>query len=253
MTFWMPDRVREDSSAFKLTVTDAVCVGPPEMQFLMGGSSMAAAVEAAEATFEMPLLWATTQFMNTGMLGETVEFEANRIGGGRNVVQAEVIVSKSSEPIARMAAALGGSKPDHDTQIVAMPNVGAPLECPIKTDTTFTTDANLIGQFERRTAFEDNDAGVEHMWIKPKADLPNHAGLLSIISDFILGVHPLTRGGRTLDNTIRIGATAPSGWVLCVRELLSVVRGVAHIEQRLFFEDGTFLASTSQTGLIPRQ
>ncbi|MEO1406219.1 MAG: hypothetical protein AAFV54_06970 [Pseudomonadota bacterium] len=248
----MPTRTGDGPSRFQLTVTDAVCVGPPEMQFLMGGSSMAAAIETAEATFEMPLLWATTQFMNTGMLGETVEFEALKIGGGRNVIQAEVVVSKAGEPIARMAAALGGSKPDHDTQIVAMPDVATPLDCPVKTDTTFTTDANLIGQFERRTAFEDNDTGVEHMWIKPKAGLPNNAGLLAIISDFILGVHPLTRGGRTLDNTLRLNTTSPAGWVLCSRELLSVIRGVAHIEQRLFFEDGTFLASTSQTGLIPR-
>ncbi|MEM9668513.1 MAG: hypothetical protein AAF950_06265 [Pseudomonadota bacterium] len=252
MTFWMPKRTGDSSPVFQLEVTDPVCVGPPEMQFLMGGSSMAAAIETAEATFDMPLLWATTQFMNTGMRGETVEFRAEKIGGGRNVIQAEVIASKAGAPIARMAAALGSSKPGSDGQFTKMPDVPAAADCPIKTDTTFTTDANLIGQFERRTAFEDNDAAVEHMWIRPKADIPSTAGLLAIISDFILGVHPLTRGGRTLDNTLRIGATAGSGWVLCARELLSITRGIAHIEQRLFFENGAFLASTSQTGLLPR-
>jgi len=252
MTFWTPAHTGNETNPFRLVVQDAACVGPPDMQFLMGGSAMAAAVEAAETTFDMPLLWCTMQFVNAGRPGDEIEIKAQRVGGGRNVVQSEVILSKAGEPIAQMAAALGGGKPGNDGQFVKMPAVSAPDDCPVKTDKTFTTSANLIGQFKRRTALEDNDAGAEHMWIRPIFDAPNGAGLLSIISDFILGVHPLTRGGRTLDNTLRLHAIAPAGWVLCARELLSVTRGVAHIEQRLFFEDGTFLASTSQTGLLPR-
>lgn len=94
-----------------------------------------------------------------------------------------------------------------------MPDVPPPEDCSIKADDAFACSDNLLGQFERRTALEDSDAGIEHLWMRPALDMPVTAGLLAILSDFILGAHKQSRGGTSLDNTFRLYALKETDWV----------------------------------------
>ena len=97
-----------------------------------------------------------------------------------------------------------------------------------------------------------DEEGIEYLWVRALGGFPLNAGLLAIMADFFLGAHTRTRGGTSLDNTFRLFATAPSGWVLNVTQFAGFDRGAVHGTVHQFAEDGTLLAMASQTGLLPK-
>jgi acyl-CoA thioesterase len=151
-----------------------------------------------------------------------------------------------------MFAALG-ARPGNSRQFIQMPKVDSPKNCPKKDDPLIQTDGNLICEFDRRTALEDPDAGLEYMWIKPIRDIPITSGLLALTSDFMLGAHRNTRGGTSLDNTLRIFSVEPTDWILCVTQMSGFREGVAMGVTHQFTEEGCLLSTSSQTGLLPRR
>ncbi len=251
--FWTP-RPSEASGTFQIEATDVACVGPPEDQFFMGGVAMAAAIEALQTWSGKPLLWTTIQFLNHGMYGDQLEITVEKSGGGRSVVQAMAKVMREGHQLQTLIAALGERPGEPDQQFEKVPNdVPAPEECALKQDDAFARPGNLIDQFERRTALEDPERGLEWMWMRPKFRADITAPLLALMSDFFLGAHERSRGGTSLDNTIRICALRPTEWVLSVTQIASFSSGAVQGYQRQFAEDGTLLSISSQTGLLPRR
>ncbi|MGD1935511.1 MAG: acyl-CoA thioesterase [Candidatus Phaeomarinobacter sp.] len=254
MTFWSPEPYTKPAggdAAFRMTALPQACVGPDEHQFFMGGLAMAAAVEALERTTGKPLLWATIQFLSHGFLDDEIDIDAKTVGGGRNVTQMMATLSKGDVVLQRVIGALGERPNGRGDVFVSMPDVPPPGGCAPKADDAFGRPDNLLAQFERRTAIEDNDRGLECMWMRPLFDAEVNAPLLALMSDFFLGAHPATRGGTSLDNTLRVHATVPSEWVLCVTQFAGFVRGAVHGSQHMFSQDGVLLTSSSQTGLLP--
>ena len=133
-----------------------------------------------------------------------------------------------------------------------MPQVAPPEDCPVKTDLDHNNDQDLIAQFERRMAIEAPDEGLGAMWIRSKDTLPVSAGLLAITSDFMLGLHPESFRGTSLDNTFRVFSTRPTEWMLCVTQMSGFRDGVAMGVTHQFTLDGQLLSVSSQTGLLPR-
>ena len=111
---------------------------------------------------------------------------------------------------------------------------------------------NLLHLLERRVALEDSAAGIEYMWIRPLFDAPIDAAYLALVSDFFLGAHVRTRRGTSLDNTFRPVNLVESDWLMMVTQLSSFTRGAVHGHVHIFAENGTLLAASSQTGLLPR-
>ena len=62
MTFWIPHRL--DDNRFRLSATQAGCVGIPGRYAMMGGVTNAAVVTAMEEITGRQLLWSTTQFVS---------------------------------------------------------------------------------------------------------------------------------------------------------------------------------------------
>ena len=213
---------------------------------------MATAIEAAEQTTGKPLLWATIQFVSGGALGDDIDILVEQLGGGRSVSQVRVTLSRDGHTLQTLSAALGGRIGFSDQQFVQIPDVPPPTDCPLKEDHAFENPDNLLSQFERRTAHEYADAGTEHMWIRPISGTPVSAALLGITSDFILGAHPVSRSGTSLDNTLRIYSTIPTEWILCVTKMSGISNGTIFGVQHQFAENGTLLSTSSQTGLLPR-
>lgn len=253
MQFWQAQQDAEQSARFSFTAPPMACVGPPDNQFYMGGVGMATHVDALERYFDKPLLWATIHFLTHGMLGDDMSLEIEPVGGGRNVVQAMSTMRRGDDVLHRCMAALGQRGNEPDKVFAAMPEVKPPQQCPEKAADVFASDENLIGQFERRTALEDAAAGVEHMWIRARFAPQIDAAFLALVSDFFLGAHERTRSGTSLDNTFRLISTHQTEWILAVTQLSGFTRGAAHGVQHLFAEDGTLLATSSQTGLLPRR
>ena len=150
-----------------------------------------------------------------------------------------------------MSAALGGRE-GTERQFVSMPTVAAPEYCPIKTDLDHNNDQDLIAQFERRIAIEAPDDGLGAMWIRSSDGLPITAGLLAITSDFMLGLHPESFRGTSLDNTFRVFSTRSTEWILCVTQMSGFRDGAAMGVTHQFTQDGQLLSVSSQTGLLPR-
>ena len=250
MSFWQSEK---DGDNFSYRVVQSACVGPDEnYQFYMGGAAMATHVDALERYFEKPLLWATTQFLSHGMLANDLTLDVKQIGGGKNVVQAEAVMRRGDDVLHRTIAALGARGDDPDRAFVTMPDVKNPEACPHKPEDAMASEQNLIGRFDRRTAFEDNDAGIEYMWIRGRDRMKIDAAYLVLISDFFLGAHERTRRGTSLDNTFRLISTQQTDWILAVTQISSFTRGAAHGTMHMFAEDGSLLATSSQTGMLPK-
>lgn len=252
MSFWEPSNTNIDDGLFNFEATSRACVGHADHQFLMGGVAMAAAIEAAERFTGKSLLWATIQFLSGGKLGDHIAIQIEQMGGGRSVAQVVVRLSAGGKILQHVSAALGGRSGFGDSQFALMPDVPAPEKCPIKKDNAFSNLNNLMSQFERRTAFECSESGIEHMWIRPTFDTEITAAMLGITSDFILGAHRQTRGGTSLDNTLRIHSTQPTEWILCSAQISGFSNGTASGVLRQFTQGGTLLSTSSQTGLMPR-
>jgi acyl-CoA thioesterase len=241
----------DNENAFKLVASPQACVGPAGYEFIMGGVAQAAAIEAAEIVADKPLLWSTIQFVNAGLLNQLIDIEVEVLGGGRSISQVLVRLTVDGTVLQTMSAALGGRQ-GADRQFVSMPAVAAPKECPIKTDLDHNNDLDLIAQFERRVAIEAPNDGLGAMWIRSNDALPITAGLLAITSDFMLGLHPESFRGTSLDNTFRVFSTRPTEWILCVTQMSGFRDGAAMGVTHQFTQDGQLLSVSSQTGLLPR-
>jgi acyl-CoA thioesterase len=59
----------------------------------MGGVAHAAAIEAAEIVSGKPLLWSTIQFVNAGLLNQSIDIQVELLGGGRSISQVLVTLT----------------------------------------------------------------------------------------------------------------------------------------------------------------
>ena len=249
--FWSPQLSSNNETTFKLLASPQACVGPVGFEFIMGGVAQAAAIEAAEIVSGKPLLWSTIQFVNAGLLNQSIDIKVELLRGGLSISQVLVTLTADDTVLQTMSAALGGRQ-GTERQFVSMPTVAAPEDCPIKTDLDHNNDQDLIAQFERRIAIEAADDGLGAMWIRSNDALPITAGLLAITSDFMLGLHPESFRGTSLDNTFRVFSTRPTEWILCVTQMSGFRDGAAMGVTHQFTQDGQLLSVSSQTGLLPR-
>ena len=251
MAFWSPQSDSSDPSNFGLLASPQACVGPAGYEFIMGGVAQAAAIEAAEIVTGKSLLWSTIQFVNAGLLNQSIEIEVELLGGGRSISQVLVTLTADGTVLQTMSAALGGRQ-GTERQFVSMPVVAAPEDCSIKTDLDHINNQVLIAQFERRIAIEAPDDGLGATWIRSNDALPITAGLLAITSDFMLGLHPESFRGTSLDNTVRVFSTRPTEWILCVTQMSGFRDGAAKGITHQFTHEGQLLSVSSQTGVLPR-
>ena len=251
MAFWCPQPDGSNTKKFELMASTQACVGPKGYEFIMGGVAQAAAIEAAELVSGKPLLWSTIQFVNAGLLHQSIDIEVELLGGGRSISQVLVMLTTDGMVLQTMSAALGGRQ-GTERSFVSIPKVAAPEDCPIKIDLDHESNQDLIAQFERRMAIDEPDEGLGAMWIRSKDALPISAGLLAITSDFMLGLHPESFRGTSLDNTFRVFSRRPTEWILCVTQMSGFRDGAAMGVTHQFSQDGKLLSVSSQTGLLPR-
>ena len=78
--------------------------------------------------------------------------------------------------------------------------------------------------------------------------------MLAVIADFLpsgvgnaLGTQA---GGNSLDNTIRFVSSVPTAWVLADIRIHAAAQGFVHGRVHLFAEDGTLMATASQSMIL---
>ena len=119
------------------------------------------------------------------------------------------------------------------------------------------------GEFEQRMVkgrpFEKMDGtqgdGQVLMWARiPDVLEAVDATALAILGDFVpMGVGQalgVIGGGNSLDNTLRVVHLVPTEWVLLDIRVHAVNRGFGHGLVHMFSEDGTLLATASQSCIV---
>ncbi len=242
-----------DARRFQLRVAPDVQVGAPDRQFLMGGVGLGSAIVALEQVTGRPLVWATAQYLSFAPPGSTLDIDVHLPVEGRSVTQARVTSHVGEKEIITVNAALGARGGRADEQFMEMPEVPAPEACPLH-ETPNPVVTHLHARREQGDVAGDavEHRGHSRMWMRCVDDEPVTAGLLAVFADFLPAAIPVTRRSSSLDNTLRIRRLVHTRWCLVDARIQGLSAGFFHGEACLFAEDGTLLATASQSGALPK-
>ena len=249
---------------FYLPVEQRLCVGPPGHKFLFGGVGLATAITALERTTGRPCIWATAQYLSFANPPDVVDIDVRAPIVGKNITQARVLAHIAEREIFTVNAAVGERDSDQSHQWVQMPDVPAPEDCPAmpRFDETsedlhaFLDMRVAQGRYAPRRNIEGgrSEDGRVVLWGRAKTGAPIDSAMLAIINDFVPSATShamgMPAGANSLDNTIRIRRIVPTEWVCCDIQIEGVHNGFVHGRVSMFADDGTLMATGSQSGII---
>ncbi len=243
-----------------MEITPQVCAGG---DFLFGGCGLGAAIAALEATSGRQTVWATSQYLNFARPGEVMDLDVTLAVTGHQISQGRVVCHVGNREILTVNAALGDRPFEVSGQWEQMPDAPPPLECPIRETFRHHSGSSIASRLEERIvkgrSIEDLDAGPGDgqtvMWAKIPEVLDGvDATTLAVLGDFVpMGVGQalgIRGGGNSLDNTLRVARLVPTEWVLLDIRVHAAERGFGHGLVHMFAEDGTLLATASQSCII---
>lgn len=247
-----------------LPVEDRLCVGPPGQKFLFGGVGLGAAITALERTTGRPCVWATSQYLSFANPPSIIDIDVRSPVVGKNITQARVLAHVKEREIFTTNAAVGERDSDQSHQWIAMPDVPPPDDCPpmprfdeTSEDLHAFLDMRVAqGRYSPRRQIEGGRSqdGRVVLWGRSKTGAPVDSAMLAIINDFVpsgtshaLG---LPAGANSLDNTLRIRKIVETEWVCCDIQIEGVHNGFVHGRSAMFADDGTLMATGSQSGII---
>lgn len=248
-------KTTDDPLRWRLPVTPAVSTPG---SFLYGGCGLAAAIVALEVASGRPTVWATAQYLTYAPTGTTLDWEVILPASGRHTTQGRAIGRLGTQEVLTVNAALGHQDLDLEGTWVTPPSVPPPAECPLQEIPAWFTDS-VLQRVEHRLAhgrlFSELDGSPgdprSSFWARVPGHLDPSASTLAVIGDYVsggvsqpLGVRTM---GRSLDNTLRVARLAPTEWVLCDIHMHALANGFAQGLAYLWAEDGTLLATASQS------
>jgi acyl-CoA thioesterase-2 len=229
--------------------------------FLWGGCGLGAGIEAMERTTGRPVIWATAQYLSYAETGSIMDIDVVVANAGRSVTQARAIGRVGDREILTVNAALGHRDTPATGMWEHMPDVAPPEECEIR----FAADDTdgMMSRLDFRLAnartwddIEGNPApdGNCSMWAHMPDVLEMSGAALAILGDYVpmglgqaLGRHA---GGNSLDNTLRMVDNVETDWVLLDIQVHAIANGFGHGLVHLWAEDGTLLATASQSTIL---
>lgn len=227
-------------------------------QFLFGGCGLASGLVALEEASGRPTIWATAQYLSYAPLGADVTVKTDLCVVGGNVTQARATTYVEDREVLTVNAALGTGQLTSAEPWVTMPVVPDPEDCPPRVMHR-RFDNSIFNHVESRIAigrpFDQLDgtpgSPVSALWSRVPGHFEPSAATLAIFGDFVSGgvTQPLGQMamGRSLDNTIRIATLQPTEWVLCEIQMHALAGGFAQGTGFLWSQDGTLLATASQS------
>lgn len=248
----------DDRLRWRLEVTAGIAAGG---RFLFGGCGLAAGIEAMERATGRSCVWATAQYLSYAIVGSTVELEVTVAVQGHNLSQARCVGRVDDAEIFTVNAALGHREFDRTGCWAIPPEVPPPSECP-RRELRFEVVESIMGRVETRVAggrqFDELDGtpgdGRSALWCRLPEVLEPSAGALAIFGDFVPGgisqALGIGAGGNSLDNTLRVVRVVPTDWVLVDLRIHAIDRGFGHGLAHLWAEDGTLLATASQSVIV---
>ena len=247
-----------DPARWRLPVTPGICTG---FNFLFGGAGLAAAVAALEAATERPLVWATAQYLSFVRPPSVMELEVVELVTGKQVTQARVVARADGQEILTVTAALGSREVELSGTWMARPDVPPPEDCPTRVNfrgAPIGIGARLDSRLAEGRAVDDLDgtpgSGRTRLWVRVLDGIDMSAATVAILGDHVpFGINQslgLPAGGNSLDNTVRIVRIVPTDWVLLDVQIHAIANGFAHGHLDMWAEDGTLLATASQSAMV---
>jgi acyl-CoA thioesterase-2 len=230
--------------------------------FLFGGCALGAAISALEQTSGRACVWATSQYLSYAAPGEVLDIDVTIAVDGHQITQARAVGHVGNREILTVNAALGHREMVMSGQWEHMPDVRRPHDCIVREE-RMPSDGTISERLEQRVVtarrLEDLDGspgdGRTQMWARiPDVIDGVDAASLAILGDFVpmavgqaLGIRG---GGNSLDNTLRVATLVPTEWVLLDIRVHAVSRGFGHGLVHMFAEDGTLMATASQSCIV---
>lgn len=245
----------DDPLHWRLPVTPAVSTPG---NFLYGGCGLAAGIVALEAAAGRPVVWASAQYLTYAPTGSVVDWEVHIPATGRYTTQGRAVAHLGDGEVLTVNAALGRQSLDLGGTWVSMPDVAPPDRCPER-EVPLPFADSVLSRVEQRQAsgaaladLDGTPAGPDSaFWARVPGHLEPSAATLAVIGDWVSGgaSQPLGRPtmGRSLDNTLRVVRLVPTEWILCDIRMHAVADGFGHGLAHLWAEDGTLLATASQS------
>jgi len=230
--------------------------------FLFGGCGLGAAISALEQTSGRNCVWATGQYLSYAKPGEVMDIDITMAVEGHQISQARAVCHVGNREILTVNAALGHREIEHSGQWETVPDVPPPSQCEAR-DYRLPADGTINERLEQRMVkgrdFESLDGthgdGQVLLWARiPDVIEGVDATTLAILGDFVpMGVGQalgVRGGGNSLDNTLRVARLVPTEWVLLDIRVHAVGRGFGHGLVHMFAEDGTLMATASQSCIV---
>jgi len=236
-------------------------------RFMFGGCGLGAAVSAMESVCDRPVAWATAQYLSFAMVDDIIDLDVTVAVEGRRTSQARVVGRVGDREILTVNAALGSKDVDVDEQWRTMPAVPDPADCPRRSRLVSDT-ASIMTRLDMRLALGNQwhaldsaegtpvPGGRSALWVHtPEVDMS--AAALAILGDYVpFGISQAMghwMPSNSLDNTIRVQRLVPSEWVLCDVRVDGINNGFGHGSVFLWAQDGTLLATASQTAVLHKR
>ncbi len=231
--------------------------------FLFGGSGLGAAISAMEGTSGRPCIWATAQYLEYAKEGEVLDIDVTLAIVGHQITQARAVGHVGNREILTVNAALGVRPMEAEGQWERIPlDVPAPADCPPRPH-RLPVDGTIMERLDLRMAkgrtWERLDGtlgdGRTLMWARiPQLLETVDATALAVLGDYVpMGVgQALGRmgGGNSLDNTLRVARLVRTEWVLLDIHVHAIEHGFGHGLVHMFAEDGTLMATASQSCIV---
>ena len=230
--------------------------------FLFGGCGLGAAISALEQTSGRECVWATGQYLSYARPGEVMDIDVTLAVAGHQITQARAVCHVGNREILTVNAALGHRDLQVSGQWEQMPDVRPPEECAEREwrmPATGSINERLEQRMVKGRALGSLDGslgdGNTRLWARIPGVIEGvDATTLAILGDFVpmavgqaLGIRG---GGNSLDNTLRVARLVPTEWVLLDIRVQAVERGFGHGLVHMFAQDGTLMATASQSCIV---
>ena len=254
---WLGLEATDDPLKFRLPVRPRLSTGGG---FLFGGAGLAAAAAALEVATGRPLVWASAQYLSYARPPTVLDIEVALAVTGHQISQARATGRVDDVEIFTVNAALGRRPFEAAGSWAIRPDVPGPHDCPGR-HLDPDHDDRIMSNIEMRLAearqMDDLDGspgdGRSAVWARVP-DLDISAVTLGVLGDWVpfgigqaLGARA---GGNSLDNSLRVVDIVPTEWVLLDIRVSAVAHGFGHGLVHLWAEDGSLLATASQSAIV---
>jgi acyl-CoA thioesterase len=247
--------LRIDESTRQGTYVVADALSNPRGSFY-GGAGTATTVLMMEAATGRRVVWTTLQFLAAAARGDELECIVEVLSRGGRSSQVRVTTSHGGEPVCIALGTTGDPRIPLSTTVERMPLVPSPEDCPVvEHELPGDVSRSRFAWVEHRLAADHDEPGLAPTqlayWVRV-AGMTATPALLGYVADAVaLGMFPalgLPIGQATsLDNTLRVGPSVATEWMLLDLRAHMVADGYAHGGVNLWAPDGTLLGVASQT------